>query len=63
MEVATLRGYATLSLETGAQDFFSAAHRLYERAGFEPCEPFADYVPDPASRFYRLTLAAPQPPR
>jgi putative acetyltransferase len=60
---AASRGYATLSLETGAEDYFSAAHRLYERAGFELCEPFADYVLDPASRFYRLTLAAPPPPR
>lgn len=59
VQVATGRGYTVLSLETGAEDYFSAAHRLYERAGFVPCEPFADYVPDPASRFYRLTLAAP----
>ena len=39
------------------------ARRLYERAGFVECPPFADYVLDPHSVFYRLTLtsAARQP--
>ncbi|HEY3736859.1 MAG TPA: GNAT family N-acetyltransferase [Jatrophihabitans sp.] len=50
------RGYARLNLETGTQDFFAPAHRLYERNGFELCGPFADYVLDPNSRFFALTL-------
>lgn len=52
------RGYRTLHLETGTQDYFAAARRLYVRAGFVPCAPFADYVPDPHSAFFRLDLVA-----
>lgn len=49
--VARERGYARLSLETGADEPFEAALRFYEKHGFEYCEPFADYKPDPFSRF------------
>ena len=54
--VARARGYARLSLETGSGDAFVAAARLYERHGFTECAPFADYVPDPFSRFMTLAL-------
>ncbi|WP_426596029.1 GNAT family N-acetyltransferase [Cellulomonas sp. McL0617] len=54
---ATGRGYRTVHLETGTEDYFAPARRLYERAGFEPCGPFADYRLDPNSVFYRLGLA------
>lgn len=50
------RGYRHISLETGSQDFFAPARRLYARHGFVPCPPFADYVPDPNSVFMRLRL-------
>ncbi|MFF0487889.1 GNAT family N-acetyltransferase [Nocardia sp. NPDC004068] len=50
------RGYRRLSLETGAGEFFSPARRLYERHGFRPCAPFAEYVPDPHSVFLTLAL-------
>ena len=53
---ARRRGYRRVSLETGTQPFFEAAHRLYERHGFVPCGPFADYLPDPNSRYFTLTL-------
>jgi len=53
---ARRRGYRRVSLETGTQPFFEAAHRLYERHGFVPCGPFADYLPDPNSRYFSLTL-------
>jgi putative acetyltransferase len=46
MAEAQVRHYARLSLETGSTAPFHAAHRLYERYGFEPCPPFADYVLD-----------------
>jgi putative acetyltransferase len=49
-------GYTRLSLETGSDDFFAPARRLYEKFGFEYCEPFADYVPDPLSVFMTRTL-------
>ena len=45
------RGFTRLSLETGTEPYFAPARRLYVRHGFEPCEPFADYVPDPHSVF------------
>ncbi|TQL03112.1 GNAT family N-acetyltransferase [Cellulomonas sp. SLBN-39] len=58
---ATARGYRTLHLETGSEPYFAAARRLYERAGFTTCGPFAGYGPDPLSAFYRLTLPAAPP--
>ncbi|MEU6581636.1 GNAT family N-acetyltransferase [Nocardia sp. NPDC046763] len=48
---AAARGYARLSLETGASEFYRPAVRLYERYGFEQCGPFAEYTPDPHSVF------------
>ncbi|WP_116367938.1 GNAT family N-acetyltransferase [Parahaliea mediterranea] len=53
---ARRRGYRRLSLETGAEDFFLPARRLYEKHGFGYCEPFADYQPDPNSRFMSLAI-------
>lgn len=53
---ARARGHARLSLETGTQDYFAAAHRLYLRHGFVPCGPFADYTLDPASAYFTLVL-------
>lgn len=42
-------GFTRLYLETGTADFFAPARALYERYGFTPCEPFADYPKDPNS--------------
>lgn len=56
IEEAKQRGYSRLSLETGSGDGFDAAHRLYQKAGFEYCGPFAEYSEDPFSRFMTLTL-------
>lgn len=56
METARKRGYSRLSLETGTEDFFAPAHRLYERHGFRECPPFGDYRPDPHSLFMALDL-------
>ncbi|MFN3972141.1 MAG: GNAT family N-acetyltransferase [Gemmobacter sp.] len=44
-------GIRRLSLETGAQDSFAPARRLYELAGFSYCDPFEGYGPDPNSAF------------
>lgn len=52
-------GLQRLSLETGTTEGFAAAHRLYARHGFTDCGPFADYAPDPFSRFMTCTLAEP----
>ena len=54
--VARERSYERLSLETGSGGPFEAALRFYERHGFEYCEPFADYVLDPFSRFMTREL-------
>jgi len=53
---ARARGYATVSLETGVEDYFEPARRLYERHGFTPVAPFADYTDDPNSAYYSLNL-------
>lgn len=50
------RAYTHLSLETGAQAYFAPARHLYNRHGFRPCPPFADYTPDPNSIFMTLRL-------
>ena len=55
-EIARGAGYTRVSLETGSQDFFAPAHRLYERHGFAECGPFGTYVADPHSRFYTLNV-------
>jgi putative acetyltransferase len=53
---ATARGLHRLSLETGATEPFSPAHRLYLSEGFEPCGPFGSYGEDPFSRYFTLSL-------
>jgi len=56
LAVARERGYRRVSLETGAEDFFAPARRLYTRHGFAPCAPFADYTHDPHSVYLTLEL-------
>lgn len=51
-------GYRRLYLETGSQEFFAPARRLYERHGFTECPPFAAYELDPNSVFMTLQLDA-----
>ena len=50
------RGYRQLELETGTQEFFDPARRLYAKFGFVPCPPFGNYREDPNSAFFVLTL-------
>ncbi|WP_329246038.1 GNAT family N-acetyltransferase [Actinoallomurus sp. NBC_01490] len=49
-------GFTRLSLETGSAEFFLPARKLYEKFGFHPCEPFADYQPDPNSVYMTRLL-------
>ena len=56
LEEAGRRSYRRLSLETGSGDAFAPALSLYARFGFQPCDPFADYVLDPHSVFMTLEL-------
>ena len=53
---ATRMGFTRLSLETGSYEFFLPARKLYEKFGFEYCEPFASYQPDPNSVFMTRQL-------
>jgi putative acetyltransferase len=53
---ARLRRYRRLSLETGAQDNFEPARRLYAKFGFKNCRPFANYIEDPNSVFMTREL-------
>ena len=50
------RGYSRVSLETGTQDEFAPARRLYARLGFAPCEPFGDYTENPYSTCMAIDL-------
>ena len=54
---ARARGYRQVSLETGSNEPFAPARALYERAGFLPCGPFADYEDMTFSRYYTLALS------
>ena len=58
IEVARLRRYERLSLETGSMDAFRPAQTLYQGFGFTRCGPFGDYVEDANSVFMTLPLAA-----
>jgi putative acetyltransferase len=53
---ATRMGYTRLSLETGSAEFFRPARKLYEKFGFDYCEPFADYRPGPHNIFMTRQL-------
>ena len=48
---AALRGYKTISLETGTAEAFLPAQKLYVQFGFKECEPFGNYELDPYSLF------------
>ena len=48
-EVAEERGYRRVSLETGTYEVFAPARALYERMGFEVCEPFGEHIASPFS--------------
>jgi putative acetyltransferase len=49
-------GCTRLSLETGSDEHFAPARRLYEKFGFEYTAPFADYTQDPHSAYLTKVL-------
>ena len=51
LEEAKRRNYNKLSLETGSNDSYTPARKLYLKYGFKECPPFADYTEDPNSTF------------
>ncbi len=54
---ATHQGFTRLSLETGVQEVFEPAKKLYQRNGFDFCGPFADYTENPFSDFMTRRLS------
>lgn len=58
LEEAVFMGWTRVSLETGVEDYFAPARRLYERHGFARCAPFATYTDDPNSVYYTRVLGA-----
>ena len=56
LDEARRSGFDRLFLETGSQEFFAPARRLYHRHGFIDCPPFAGYVLDPNSVFMTREL-------
>jgi putative acetyltransferase len=56
LDVASARGYARVSLETGRTEAFAPALALYRKYGFEECGAFADYVVDEFSQCLTLRL-------
>jgi putative acetyltransferase len=56
LDEATRRGLVRISLETGVEPYFAPARRMYARHGFEECEPFGSYRPDPNSVFMTREL-------
>lgn len=57
IDTAHDKGLSELNLETGSDEFFASAWRLYERHGFVERGPFAHYDEDPHSRYYGLGLS------
>ncbi|MGJ8681791.1 GNAT family N-acetyltransferase [Paraglaciecola sp.] len=56
LQHAKTTGITRLSLETGSQEYFKPAHKLYLKYGFEYCGPFANYTNNPNSKFMQLQL-------
>lgn len=54
VDEARRRDYERICLETGTDEYFAPARRLYIRNGFTECPPFADYTLDPNSVFMEL---------
>ena len=56
LALARGRGYRRVSLETGTMSAFEPARRLYERMGFAPCAPFAEYTKNDFSMCMTIEL-------
>ncbi|QGZ94744.1 GNAT family N-acetyltransferase [Terricaulis silvestris] len=55
-DLARQEGLSQIVLETGSN--FDAAKRVYERGGFQPCEPVLNYPPSAWTAFYAKPLSA-----
>jgi len=46
-----------ISLETGTENFFGPARKLFHKCGFKPCEPFAQYKKDLDACYMSLLIS------
>ncbi|MEJ2642610.1 MAG: GNAT family N-acetyltransferase [Desulfosarcinaceae bacterium] len=56
LDEARKRNFPRVSLETGSYDAFIPARKLYEKFGFNYCDPFADYAQNKNSVFMTIEL-------
>ena len=56
LDAARTQGLSRVNLETGSDDLFAPARRLYERFDFTYCPPFGEYVEDPLSVFMTVQV-------
>jgi putative acetyltransferase len=56
LDAAEMQSFATVSLETGTNEAFTPALKLYKNFGFKECLPFANYQEDPYSLFLTKNL-------
>ena len=56
LDAAKQKGLNKISLETGSQDVFAPARKLYTKHDFTECGPFSNYKLDPYSVFMTKTL-------
>jgi putative acetyltransferase len=47
----------SLSLDTGSGDFFVTARKLFNKCGFEPCEPFSHYKKEINSIYMTMLIS------
>ena len=45
-----------ISLETGTNEFFNPARKLFNKCGFKICKPFANYKEDPDACYMTITI-------
>lgn len=56
LDTAKQKGLNKINLETGSQDFFAPARKLYAKHEFTECGTFSDYKLDPYSVFMSRSL-------
>ena len=53
---AKANGFSRVNLETGSHPPYEAARKLYASLGFNPSEPFGDYIPSDFNTFMSIDI-------
>lgn len=53
---AKANGFHRVNLETGSHPPYEAARKLYAKLGFNPSEPFGDYIPSDFNTFMAIDI-------